>query len=426
MNSFKYLTINDINSTFPPNKPSLYAPSVKGTKLYIIGLINFILTHRQDNKIWLEKKAGFKRDYRVTVIIDSSKSCFNEIMFSHSLKTTFTLLKMLSILEIPYFDLIIGTKSKPKIVCCGLDTINCLSNIFGIGLGLYPKGISDIFSKCIWSLNPDFIGKALSVFYGNEIQYSNEIFSTKVNLTINKYDIYKELLENANEFIKYQYLKKFLEETPLFNESFEEIINKDEANEETTNNLLLTNQNTMYAPNFFKGLKCLLCAFWSKNIAGEKEKEWVDYKYFTERYGDKKQKCLKEVFDYYGVELVVKTDYKSCIKELEKGLYYACWIICGDGSGRLPEGGNSNLVGQFIECLIKYWIGGGALVWWCDNEPLVYEANLFLEKVEFPGEILNTSVKFGGNDKGKKIMKQGNIKDLKIKILFLIIKENSF
>ena len=156
-------------------------------------------------------------------------------MFSHSFKSIITLLKMLSLLEIPYFDLIIATKNKPKVICAGLDTTYILSNksiiwkaligsllendsfcnlkdaintvikfktlntakkhiciiftdglfdsyqkknykdlinyaeecginIYGIGLGLYPKGISDIFSKCIWCLNPDLIGKALSVF----------------------------------------------------------------------------------------------------------------------------------------------------------------------------------------------------------------------------------------------------------------------
>ena len=57
----------------PPNKPSMYIPSIKGNRLYIIGLINFVLTNGKDNKIWLEKKGGLKRDYRISIIIDSSK-----------------------------------------------------------------------------------------------------------------------------------------------------------------------------------------------------------------------------------------------------------------------------------------------------------------------------------------------------------------
>lgn len=37
---------------FPPNKPSIYSPSAKGTRLYLMGLINFCITRGQDNKIW--------------------------------------------------------------------------------------------------------------------------------------------------------------------------------------------------------------------------------------------------------------------------------------------------------------------------------------------------------------------------------------
>lgn len=72
---------------FTPNKPSQMAPSTKGTKLYIQGLIKFCLTDGQENKIWLEKIAGLKRNYRVTVVIDASNSCFNELMYPHSLQT---------------------------------------------------------------------------------------------------------------------------------------------------------------------------------------------------------------------------------------------------------------------------------------------------------------------------------------------------
>ena len=62
--------------------------------------------------------------------------------------------------------------------------------------------------------------------------------------------------------------------------------------------------------------------------------------------------CLKEAFDYYGVELKIELDYESSIKEIQTRKYYEVWVISGDCSGKLPNGGNSNLVGQFIKCLI--------------------------------------------------------------------------
>ena len=64
----------------------------------------------------------------------------------------------------------------------------------------------------------------------------------------------------------------------------------------------------------------------------------------------------------------------------------------------------------------------GALVFWCDNEPLNYQANLFLETVEFPGGKNVNHIKFEGNHKGEQIMIPGNINIEKKK--FLIIKEN--
>ena len=50
LNELKDIKINEISLVFPPNKPSMYVPSIKGNRLYIIGLINFVLTKGQDNK----------------------------------------------------------------------------------------------------------------------------------------------------------------------------------------------------------------------------------------------------------------------------------------------------------------------------------------------------------------------------------------
>ena len=41
----------------------------------------------------------------------------------------------------------------------------------------------------------------------------------------------------------------------------------------------------------------------------------VDKKYLLERF-DSTKECLKEVLDYYSIEIVIKEDYKECIQEL--------------------------------------------------------------------------------------------------------------
>ena len=469
-----------IEFIFSPNKPSMYSPSTKGTRLYLMGLINFCITHGQDNKIWLEKNKGLKKDYRATVIIDSSISCFNDYMRPHSIKTVLAVLRMLSLVEIPFFDLIIATPTKPIVLSCGNDTTNSLNfksnlwnilleqltyngegcnlidalqlayklksmnsvkkyytfvltdgmfdqneidilqdyvsfceesclDVYGIGLGYYPEGIKKIFNKCIWSLNPFMILKAMSIFFGN----SDKHLETLPLIGFEKFNIgsvltkFSTIISKLNSYQEYKTLYGYLDGLPLLIESLDEITNPDNADETGTSNPEISEKNTMCPKGEFEGFKILIGMFWSHTLSTT-ESEWVDKKYLLERF-TKEKECLKEVLEYYSIEIVIKEDYKECIQELQTGNYYAHWIICGDGGGKLPNGGNANLVGQYIDALKIFWVNGGSLIFWNDNTPFVYECNLFLESAEFPGEISKTKVRFDGNHDGKKIMKPGDI-----------------
>ena len=469
-----------IEFIFTPNKPSMFSPSNKGTRLYLIGLINFCITHGQDNKIWLEKNKGYKKDYRVTVIIDSSVSCFNDYMRPHSIKTVLAVLRMLSLVEIPFFDLIIATKNKPIVLSCGNDTTNSLNaksnlwnivleqltdnnegcnlldclklayklksvnnvkkyytfvltdgmfdekeseeiqdyvsfceesniEVFGIGLGYYPEGIQKLFNKCIWSLNPFIILKAMSIFFGNGEKHLE-------NLPILSFDNQKDekvfekfttIINRLNSYQEYKNLYGYLDGLKVSLDSLEEITNPDKADEIKDFNPEISDDTTMCEKGAFEGFKILIGMFWSQ-VLSDKESKWVDKKYLLERY-TKDKECLKEVLDYYSIEIVIKEDYKACIEELKTGNYYAHWIICGDGEGKLPNGGNPHLVGQYIDVLKMFWINGGSLVFWNDNEPMTYECNLFLESAEFPGDISKTKVRFSGNNNGKSYMYPGDI-----------------
>ena len=187
----------------------------------------------------------------------------------------------------------------------------------------------------------------------------------------------------------------------------EEIANRDLADGFGELNPSISEDNTMCKKGEFKGFKILIGIFWSF-ILSEKESKWVDKKYLLERY-DKTKECLKEVLEYYSIDIVIKEDYKECIEELQTGNYYAHWVICGDGQKMLPNGGNPYLIRQYIDALKIYWINGGSIIFWNDNEPFTYECNLFLENVEFPGETRKTQVRFGGNHEGKRVMKPGDI-----------------
>ena len=464
---------------FIPNKPSMYSPSTKGTRLYLIGLINFIITRGQDNKIWLEKNKGLKKDYRVSIIIDSSISCFNEYNRPLSVKAVLVILRLLSLIEIPFLDIIISTPKDPIVLSCGNDTTNSLNSksnlwvnilaqlthneegcnllsalqlvyklksmnntkkyytfiltdgmfdkdeseqiqdyisfleesyidVFGIGLGYYPEGIKRLFSKCVWSLNPFMILKAISAFFGSNEKHLENLPQFKLDSDINSvYDDLTKIIDSLNSYQQYKNLYGFLEHLPFSTESYDEIANPDKADQTQNYNPEIKDNNTMYKRGQFEGFKILIGMFWS-HVLSENESEWIDKKYLLERF-DKKKECLREVLDYYSIEIVIKEDYKECIQELKTGIYYAHWVICGDGSGRLPNNGNANLVGQYIEALKIFWVNGGAIVFWNDNKPFTYECNLFLEAAEFPGEISKTKVRFGGEHKGKKKMIPGDI-----------------
>ena len=159
------------------------------------------------------------------------------------------------------------------------------------------------------------------------------------------------------------------------------LTNPDKSDETGESNPDISDTNTMYKKGDFEGFKILIGMFWS-HVLSKAESEWVDKKYLLERFVKEKE-CLKEVLDYYSIEIVIKEDYKECIQELQTGNYYAHWIICGDGAGKLPNGGNANLVGQYIDALKIFWTNGGSLVFWNDNESFTYECNLFLENKNF-------------------------------------------
>ena len=484
-----------IDDMFPPNKPTLYAPSNKGTKLNFSGLLNFFITNGQDDKIWLEKKDRLKKDYRVTIIIDSSISCFNKDSFYYSFSVIKSLFNIIYSSKIPFFDLIIATNKEPLVICSGQDSnilnnksfiwpliisqisdkktyesneISCKLydaiyaalqikiqqtskkffcfvltdgifnenyksqlknlcsfcensqiNLFGIGIGLYPEGLPDIFSKCLWSPDIKYFSQALSSMLKNE-----KIFPTEFNLKFEndnkRINLIADMEKCINTISKYilnhcknKNLFNFLNGVEVHIEALEEIMNIDPlykdlsiANPENWEN------TSMFKKGFFKNFKILICCFWSKSISSKLERDEVDYKFLTKRF-NKNKNCLADVIEYYGIQtkdIKVVVNYEQGIQEMKTGKYYATWIICGNGRGVLPDKGNANLVGQFINCTIRYWKKGGSLVWWCDNEPLCFEFNLFMNTAydEFPGGIKN-NFKFGGKNNGATLMVAGDI-----------------
>ena len=53
--------------------------------------------------------------------------------------------------------------------------------------------------------------------------------------------------------------------------------------------------------------------------------------------------------------------------------------MCGPNLNKLPDNNPyPGLVEQFIKCLLSYWANGRAVVLFCDNDPLYFQANMII------------------------------------------------
>lgn len=163
---------------------------------------------------------------------------------------------------------------------------------------------------------------------------------------------------------------------------------------------------------------------WDVTLNPENEKEFVHPDYIFKSSDSNKTECIKTAVDHFGIELKVVQDYESAIDELTRQTrpeycdYYAVWVFCGPPYKVLPvnktdpnKHSDPNLVGDFIEVLIKFWKNGGSIVFMAEGgekEQLTYQANLFLEKVVFEQEPVcpqgKTELRLIGEHKGNKIL----------------------
>ena len=80
-----------------------------------------------DPMIYLEEKGGMIRKYSVTLIVDTSFSCFNPLSISFSLQTLRIILSTLNSIDLPLFDLILSRETNPLIICSNVNTIKAIN-----------------------------------------------------------------------------------------------------------------------------------------------------------------------------------------------------------------------------------------------------------------------------------------------------------
>jgi hypothetical protein len=295
-----------------------------------------------------------------------------------------------------------------------------LVEVIGIGIGRYPAGVFSVFPKCVWSWNPRFLITAISGLFGNEIPQTGQhidLFAPVAANTNILQRLFERIICDWKDICCYKDLFKELRDKTLFSESIANFQFEDGGLDEADAvNPAFRAEKAMYTRGAFAGQKILVCCFWSRVIACWDESEFVDPQFLTSHYPGTDY-CVQDVLNHYGITLDVVQNYKDGILKLQTGQYYAVWVICGAGTGKLPDGGNPYLVDQFLLCVDTFWKGGGAIVWWCDNDPLTFECNEWLKIAEFPANGSFPGGKIGlqlvKGCEGKQTLRRGDIKYVK-------------
>ena len=276
-------------------------------------------------------------------------------------------------------------------------------NIFGIGVGVSPFGIEQLFPSIIYSLNPNKLIQGIaSCFSGNSINNSNmKTQVSKFQIEFNNTDI-----TNSQENPIYKDLKNKLMNIPIELSSYDYYqleIPKDVNEEELVKNGNFSIHNYgMYEKNFFYGQILLIVMLYSYGM-NEGEDPRLSYEYITKKSSEDSE-SIQSSIDYTGIKVEVVINYKDAIERLtregtyKKGYcdYYACIIMSGEPYAELPNSqDNPYLLGQFIKVIKKFWENGGGLALFADNAPFNYQINLIIENL-FP----NSNFRVAGNHPG--------------------------
>ena len=289
----------------------------------------------------------------------------------------------------------------------------------GIGLGIYPFGINNIFGQAIFDINPmNLLNSILNILEGNigdsnEMNYikneeedAKNIFSTIEKLIKN--------IQNKNYNFNYNNLREELKNSPLT------INDYDMINEEVSGGFDEFKRPInpkgaelgLLQKDSLKGQKILIVMLWSCEMS-KKENPLLHPKYIDQT-NPQNNYCIASSVEYLGVETKTVLNYVDAINEITKKdnngkcQYYTVWVLCSPEINKLPDNSQyPGLVKQFIDCLILYWENGGAVALFCDNDPFYFQANMFLENIRFKGPDGNmekTKLRIEGNDPGKQIL----------------------
>ena len=111
------IKFNHMNIIFKPNLPTQAILVEEGTHLDITELIKYSINKVPNPRLYREIRDGFVKNYGVSIIIDTSISCLNELCIIHTIQTLRILLSAISYDNIPCIDIILTRIKEPLILC---------------------------------------------------------------------------------------------------------------------------------------------------------------------------------------------------------------------------------------------------------------------------------------------------------------------
>jgi hypothetical protein len=146
-------------------------------------------------------------------------------------------------------------------------------NIFGIGIGNYPKGIEVLFNYSIYSINANNLLKGISSFFGESLgKRIDEMPSLIVKSDDNLNQIINEFIKETKDNPLYKELKEELQNI-LFNiDSHDDMYNieidsNDKNVEKDEYGKIIGTNSSMYIQNLLEGQKILIVMLWTNNMS---------------------------------------------------------------------------------------------------------------------------------------------------------------
>ncbi|KAK8835984.1 hypothetical protein M9Y10_040181 [Tritrichomonas musculus] len=311
---------------------------------------------------------------------------------------------------------------KKKIKTQVLAAVECGINVIGIGIGIYPVGIADIFGQFVFSLNPEKIILAISCLFGIE----NPDPTKSIKPMLPDIPTFHEICNVLGRCLKghepvYKKLSDKLFTVQCGIDSYSNFYNEEKFKGENYNDVddnPKGGNTEMYVANCLKGQKILILMLYNSDF-NLKESFKVDKKYLFTSPEKGIDLCVQKAVGFFGIDIVVVEDYDSGIEELmkrdKKGncIYYACWVFNGWDYPIIPNGKKAQHIIAFNECLKLFWENGGSVVMLSKGEPFFVQTNLFLETITIPGRInddgskepsIKTKLRLHGNHQGNKTL----------------------